>query len=276
MPELPKSRPSAATCSRCSAAASSPPSVWPPAPRVVRRPRRPIRSPRGSGRRIEAISRRGKYLLFRLSGGLCLVAHLRMTGALLHRPTGDPADPYVRAVLAAGRCHRAALQPTCASLASSGWWPDLAVGAARAGAARRRLHAARLRADAAAKGARQGRAHGPARPGRPRQHLRRRGALRCRHASPAAREHPVGSGNERLHRAIRRVLDEPWATAAPAFATTSTPRAARGRHHLRVKVFRRTGQPCYVCGAEIARVKVGGPEHPLLPPLPAGERSQRR
>jgi formamidopyrimidine-DNA glycosylase len=25
-----------------------------------------------------------------------------------------------------------------------------------------------------------------------------------------------------------------------------------------VKVFRRTGQPCYVCGAEIERIKVGG------------------
>jgi formamidopyrimidine-DNA glycosylase len=25
-----------------------------------------------------------------------------------------------------------------------------------------------------------------------------------------------------------------------------------------VKVFRRTGEPCYVCGAAIRRVKVGG------------------
>jgi formamidopyrimidine-DNA glycosylase len=32
----------------------------------------------------------------------------------------------------------------------------------------------------------------------------------------------------------------------------------QGTHQLRVKVFRRTGEPCYVCGAAIRRVKVGG------------------
>lgn len=36
-----------------------------------------------SGRRIEALDRRGKYLLLRLEGGETLVMHLRMTGNLL-------------------------------------------------------------------------------------------------------------------------------------------------------------------------------------------------
>lgn len=39
------------------------------------------------GRSIEAIERRGKYLLFRLDGGLTLLAHLGMSGALLVQPT---------------------------------------------------------------------------------------------------------------------------------------------------------------------------------------------
>ncbi len=39
-----------------------------------------------TGQTVEDISRRGKYLLFRLSSGQYLVMHLRMTGALLLNP----------------------------------------------------------------------------------------------------------------------------------------------------------------------------------------------
>jgi formamidopyrimidine-DNA glycosylase len=48
------------------------------------------------GRKITALSRRGKYLFFRLSGGGVLVMHMKMTGSLLV----DPADTrFTRAVL---------------------------------------------------------------------------------------------------------------------------------------------------------------------------------
>jgi formamidopyrimidine-DNA glycosylase len=40
------------------------------------------------GRCITTIERRGKYLLFRLSDGHCLLAHLGMSGALLLQPNG--------------------------------------------------------------------------------------------------------------------------------------------------------------------------------------------
>src|SRR5215211_6684437 len=39
-----------------------------------------------ANRRIEAVERRGKYLILRLNGDLALVMHLRMTGNLLLRP----------------------------------------------------------------------------------------------------------------------------------------------------------------------------------------------
>jgi formamidopyrimidine-DNA glycosylase len=42
-----------------------------------------------SGRKIEALRRRGKYLLMELGGGLTLVMHLRMTGNLLLVDEGD-------------------------------------------------------------------------------------------------------------------------------------------------------------------------------------------
>jgi formamidopyrimidine-DNA glycosylase len=50
-------------------------------------PRSPRRLEAGAaGRRIEAVQRRGKYLLLRLEGARTLVMHLRMTGNLLLRP----------------------------------------------------------------------------------------------------------------------------------------------------------------------------------------------
>ena len=44
-----------------------------------------------AGRTIEAVDRRGKYLVVRLDGGRALVMHLRMTGNLLLRPARSDA-----------------------------------------------------------------------------------------------------------------------------------------------------------------------------------------
>jgi len=50
-----------------------------------------------AGRRIEDISRRGKYLLFHLDNGLTWAVHLRMTGRLLYERNACPETPYLRA-----------------------------------------------------------------------------------------------------------------------------------------------------------------------------------
>ena len=47
------------------------------------------------GRRIEALRRRGKFLIFELESDRFLVCHLRMTGTLLYDPLGDPAHTRV-------------------------------------------------------------------------------------------------------------------------------------------------------------------------------------
>jgi formamidopyrimidine-DNA glycosylase len=51
------------------------------------------------GRRIEALERRGKYLLLRLDREETLVMHLRMTGNLILVEPGEPDQPYLRARL---------------------------------------------------------------------------------------------------------------------------------------------------------------------------------
>ena len=48
------------------------------------------------GRRIEALGRRGKYLVWSLRGDVHLVQHLRMTGAVLCEPRPEPAHVRVR------------------------------------------------------------------------------------------------------------------------------------------------------------------------------------
>ncbi|HIC93179.1 MAG TPA: DNA-formamidopyrimidine glycosylase, partial [Anaerolineae bacterium] len=50
------------------------------------------------GRKILAVGRRGKYLIFSLSGGGSLIVHLRMTGRLLLKNAGDDPDKYDRLV----------------------------------------------------------------------------------------------------------------------------------------------------------------------------------
>jgi formamidopyrimidine-DNA glycosylase len=50
------------------------------------------------GQRIEAITRRAKYLQFHLSGGDTLFIHLKMSGDLLVEPSSDPLHPHVRTI----------------------------------------------------------------------------------------------------------------------------------------------------------------------------------
>jgi len=47
------------------------------------------------GRRIEALTRRGKYLLWSLEDDVFLAQHLRMTGSLLWDPAGEPQHTRV-------------------------------------------------------------------------------------------------------------------------------------------------------------------------------------
>ena len=43
-----------------------------------------------TGRRVDSVGRRGKYLLWRLDNGLVVIAHLGMSGRLTVRPPGTP------------------------------------------------------------------------------------------------------------------------------------------------------------------------------------------
>jgi formamidopyrimidine-DNA glycosylase len=48
------------------------------------------------GKRVNSLERRGKYLIFRLSSGMALIIHLKMSGALLLNP--EQASRYTRVI----------------------------------------------------------------------------------------------------------------------------------------------------------------------------------
>ena len=216
-----------------------------------------------AGRRIDDLARRGKYLLFRLDGKsapVYLAVHLRMTGSLLYRRSGDPPDAYVRAVITLDD----GSELRYADLRKLGqMWvvdsPEEAVGALGPEPLDAAFTAAKLRESLAHRRA-------PVKAVLLDQRaIAGLGNIYADEALFAARIHPRRLANtltdaevRRLHRAMRRVLNDALTNRGSSFRDYVDAAGREGTHHLQVKVFRRTGQPCYVCRTEIARIKVGG------------------
>lgn len=57
------------------------------------------------GRRIESVSRRGKYLVFQLSDRHYLILHLKMSGSLSVEPLSTPRGKWVRTAFALDNSH---------------------------------------------------------------------------------------------------------------------------------------------------------------------------
>ncbi|MGI8920923.1 MAG: DNA-formamidopyrimidine glycosylase family protein, partial [Solirubrobacteraceae bacterium] len=51
------------------------------------------------GRVVERLTRRGKYLIWELEGGVAMLMHLRMTGTLLYDASSEPPHTRVRVEL---------------------------------------------------------------------------------------------------------------------------------------------------------------------------------
>ena len=66
---------------------------------IVKQPSAEEFCSRLTGQRLTGVARRGKYLIFTLSGGEAFIIHLRMTGALLLKPASAGPGKYTRAIL---------------------------------------------------------------------------------------------------------------------------------------------------------------------------------
>ncbi len=213
-----------------------------------------------SGRRIEDVGRRGKYLLIHFEGGLTWIVHLRMTGQLRHGKGGCPDDAHLRAKFGLDdgnwlcfidlRKFGTMWLVDDVSLVTGKLGPEPLEEAFDASA----FHGSLKRRGAAIKAvlldqsvlAGVGNIYAD-------ESLFRAGIDPRKAAKgisrPAAR---------RLHEAIVAVLLEAVGDRGSSFQDYVDAQGEAGYHHLKVRVFRRTDEPCLVCGTPIRRVKVAG------------------
>jgi len=211
------------------------------------------------GRRIEDVSRRGKYLLFRLSDGCCLIIHLRMTGAILHRSKDAAEDPHLRICFSLD--DNSELRYTDLRKLGSMWLvkePEAIVGKlgpdALEGVTWQTLRALTDGRSAAIKAVLMDQ-----------RALAGLGNIYSEEALLLAGIHPrrpakslAADELRRLGKAIREVLLEAMGHRGSSFRDYVDAEGQEGEHQWHVKVYRRTGEPCYRCGTPIERIKVSG------------------
>ena len=232
-----------------------------------------------AGRTIEALGRRGKYLLLALAGGPTLVMHLRMTGNLVLVEGEEMVDPSEGMRLYEGERSTSERHLRARFALDDGrqlWFTDprrfgeafliddagLEARFAKlgVGAALRRLHPRAARR--ARRGSQRAAEVVPARPGarrRRRQHLRRRGAIP---GAPA----PALAGRLDEARAPPRPCATPWSMPSKRGSTHGGAsiddyrdgRGEKGEMQNEFLVHTREGEPCPACGGPIARIVVSG------------------
>jgi len=212
------------------------------------------------GQTIASVGRRGKYLVFAL-GGDWLIIPLKMSGRLQVVPASDPRNPHAHVVFRLdrgdelrfhdprkfGRVYLVA--DPGAVLGPLGPEPlgaDLTLDAFRGRWATRRGRLKPLLLD--------------------QTFIAGLGNIYVDESLWEARLHPLRTASslnelevEHLYHAIRAVLERGIAARGTSFSTagyrdlTGNPGEMQGS----LAVFRRTGQPCPICGAPVERLRVG-------------------
>jgi formamidopyrimidine-DNA glycosylase len=233
--------------------------VLPGAERIVRWPP-PVEFARDlPGRRIEDISRRGKYLLFRLSDGRHLIVHLRMTGAILHRPKDAPDDPYLQICFSLDDSSE--LRYTDLRKLGGMWLveePEAIVGKLGPDALEGvTLQTLRSRIDGRSASIKAVLMDQRALAGL--GNIYSEEALFLAGIDPRRSAKSLAAGElRRLGKAIREVLLEAMGHRGSSFRDYVDAEGRGGQHQWHVKVYRRTGEPCCNCGTPIERIKVSG------------------
>jgi formamidopyrimidine-DNA glycosylase len=216
------------------------------------------------GEVVDAVERRGKYLVFRFRSGRVLLIHLRMTGSLRHTRDGTlEDDPYRRAVVSLDD----GSDITYRDVRRFGTWLLLepeeeaqyllrrlgeeplgdrfttAVLAARLRGRRAPIKAALLDQRAAAG----------------------LGNIYADEALWRARIHPLRPAGSleahelrRLHRSIRDALRAGIARQGTTLRDYRTPNGEVGSMQDELRVYGREGEPCPRCGTAITKTRAGG------------------
>ena len=215
------------------------------------------------GQQFARFGRRGKYMLLGLAGGATLIVHLRMTGHLQVEPAGAAPDKHTHVLLdldsGARLFYRDSrkfgriwlvedVAPVLARLGPEPLSDDFTpAGLGQRLAGRQAAIKALLLDQSIIAGV---------------------GNIYADEALFRAGVHPLRSGGsltgdewEKLHLAVCMVLAEGIAAAGSSLGVSSIqnyqrPSGQPGSFQEQHRVFQRTGQPCMVCGAPIARIVI--------------------
>ena len=210
------------------------------------------------GQRISDIARRGKYLIFSLSGGDSLIIHLKMTGSLIIGQDLSELPKFTRAIIHLDNgIHVFFRDPRKFGVIRLVKEKDRIIG---------KLGPEPLEADCTPQilAQRLAKRKAPIKALLCDQNLIAGiGSMYADEALFASRIHPLRSGEslsheevEHLHNAIRRIL---WAAIGNKGASVSTyfrPDGTKGTAHFEFKVAHRGGEPCANCGTTIERIVV--------------------
>ena len=217
-----------------------------------------------AGERVEALERRGKYLIVRFASGRALVVHLRMTGSLRHGHAGTlPPDPYRRALIGLDDGSELAYRDVrrfgtwlLLEPGELGAYLDARVGTEPLGpgftarALGRRLAGRRAPVKAALLDQRT---------------VAGLGNIYADEALWRARIHPLREAGrldpaevKALRTAIRTVLVRGIERQGSTLRDYALPDGGRGRMQHEFSVYGRTGEPCRRCGTPIEKIRAGG------------------
>jgi formamidopyrimidine-DNA glycosylase len=216
------------------------------------------------GERVEAVRRRGKYLIVVFESGRVLLIHLRMTGTLQHGGGGMlPADPYRRAVVSLDDGSDVGYR----DVRRFGTWLLLEPGELAPYLATR-LGAEPLegRLSAEALGKRLASRRAPIKAVLLDQRtLAGVGNIYADEALWRARIHPLREARslengetKALRRGIVEALELGIARQGSTLTDYALPDGSYGSMQNEFKVYGRAGEPCDRCGTPIERIRVAG------------------
>jgi formamidopyrimidine-DNA glycosylase len=216
------------------------------------------------GERVEAVERRGKYLVVRFESGRVLLIHLRMTGSLLHAAAGSlEDDPHRRAVVTLEDGSDVAYR----DVRRFGTWLLLEPGEAEPYLSERvgdepldtLFTAARLGERLA------GRKTSLKAALLDQRTLAGMGNIYVDEALWRARLNPLRPASsldraelKRLHRSIRAALEHGLARQGSTLRDYRLPDGSGGSMQDEFRVYGRGGEPCDRCGTPISRTRVAG------------------
>ena len=216
------------------------------------------------GEVVEAVGRRGKYLVVRLRSGRVLLIHLRMTGTLQHARDGTPVrDPHLRVVVTLDD----GSDITYRDVRRFGTWLLLEPNAETEYLSAR-LGEEPLSADftPASLAARLANRRAPVKAALLDQRAAAGiGNIYADEALWRAKIHPLTPSNalapqdiRRLHRGVRDALRAGIERQGTTLRDYRTPEGGRGRMQDALRVYGREGKPCARCGSLIAKTRAAG------------------